>query len=175
MAKNPNNDLPPEFIRSLLDYDPETGILRWKTRNDVPPKWNGRYAGKIAGTIVKGHISVRIYKSPFSAHRLIWVIMTGQWPDNDIDHEDTNGLNNRWDNLREATDSQNNFNRGPRRDNTTGFKGVTKRRTKKPSWIAQIVAHGKFRYLGTFPDPESAHAAYVAAAAELHGEFARSK
>ncbi len=175
MAKNPNNDLPPEFIQSLFDYNQDTGVLVWRERIDAPPNWNGRYAGTIAGTIVKGHLVVRIHKSHFSAHRIIWVIMTGRWPENDIDHEDTDGLNNRWDNLREATDSQNNFNRGPRSDNTSGFKGVPMRMTKKngPKWIAQIRAHGKSVYIGMFSDKDVAKAAYDTVAISLHGKFAR--
>lgn len=90
----------------------------------------------------------------------------------EIDHRDGNGLNNRRSNLRVATSSQNKQNQGIRADNTSGFKGVTwVKRDRK--WQARIEVGGKRRFLGLFKTPEAAHAAYVAANAELHGSFGR--
>jgi len=90
----------------------------------------------------------------------------------EIDHINCDGLDNRRANLRIATPSQNQHNRGAQRDNKSGYKGVTldKRRGK---WMAQIALEGKRRSLGLHATPELAHAAYCRAAAELHGKFAR--
>lgn len=90
-----------------------------------------------------------------------------------VDHIDGDGLNNRRENLRPATSSQNNRNAKRRSDNTSGFKGVTWRRRER-KWAAQIRVDGKNMYLGHFDSPEAAHAAYCKASAELHGEFGRT-
>lgn len=93
-----------------------------------------------------------------------------------IDHKDGDGLNNRRDNLRVATDSQNQFNAKRRKDNSSGFKGVqiycgNGQRTKQ--WKAQIRHHGHVIYLGKFDDPAEAARIYDSKAKELFGEFAR--
>lgn len=172
----PRKDLTAEFVKSIFDYDLLSGLFRWKERIDVAPqwadRWNRRYAGKIAGTLDgKGHLYVRIFRRRYYLHRLAWLIVTGDWPARDIDHRDTDGTNNRFANLRQATDAQNNFNRPKRRDNTSGYKGVTFHKgTAK--WLAQIKAGRSKRYLGLFDLPEDAHVAYCEAARELHGDFA---
>jgi HNH endonuclease/AP2 domain len=92
-----------------------------------------------------------------------------------IDHRDGNSTNNRWSNLRLATVSQNNANRRRPRHNTSGYKGVSLcRRSGRRRWRAVIYKKGQI-HLGTFPTPEAAHAAYVAAAPKVHGKFARTK
>jgi hypothetical protein len=88
-----------------------------------------------------------------------------------VDHRDRNGLNCRRGNLRAATESQNQANRGPQRNNTSGFKGVT-RRAKETKYIAQIKIDGKQRHLGRHVTPQEAACAVDAAAVELFGEFA---
>jgi len=102
-------------------------------------------------------------------HRLL----LGVADDVQVDHIDCDGLNNRRSNLRPATRCENARNQRMFRNNKSGFKGVCydKRRHK---WRAIIgVAGRKRRHLGQFDTPEAAHAAYVAAAKELYGEFAR--
>ena len=89
----------------------------------------------------------------------------------DVDHRDGDGLNNRRNNLRKATTSQNICNQRIRSDNTSGLKGVSPRYGK---WQARITAHGKTRSLGWFPTPESAYAAYCKASLQMHGEFGRT-
>ena len=172
----PRNDLTADHVRSILDYDPLTGIFRWKVRSDVASKWadrwNRRYAGSIAGgPRTGGDILIRIFKRHYAAHRLAWLYMTRDWPTNDIDHKNTIKSDNRFENLRPATDTQNNCNVGPRRHNTSGYKGVTKHKNK---WVAQICYRGNHIYLGIFTTREEAAAAYREAARQLHGEFARS-
>jgi hypothetical protein len=175
-----------DLVRSLLDYDPLTGELRWKVRPvelfadsglqsqaQNAAAWNGRNAGKIAFTTVKaGYLVGRIFDRMYRAHRVIWVIMTGEWPKDEVDHFDLDRGNNRWTNLREADEFQNAQNRGLISSNKHGLKGVSFNKNAS-KWMAQIQADGVYHYLGLHPTPESAHAAYVDAAMRLHGNFAR--
>lgn len=174
--RRPRNDLAAEYVREILDYDPETGAFRWKWRSDVPLKWNARFAGKIAGsTTPKGYRLIAINRHFYHAHRLAWLYVTGAWPPADLDHRDLRYGNNIFRNLREATRGQNMCNTGLRSDNTSGFKGVQFRAqcTSRP-WKAVIRAAGRAHHLGYFPTPEEAAAAYETAAIRLHGEFART-
>lgn len=91
-----------------------------------------------------------------------------------VDHADGNGLNNRRSNIRLASASHNNCNRSIGKNNTSGFKGVSRVRGKD-KWQAQIAFQRKRIHLGWFLSPEEAHAAYVRASAEMHGSFARPK
>ncbi len=93
-------------------------------------------------------------------------------PDTQVDHRNVNTLDNRNENLRIATASNNQQNKRKYKNNTSGYKGVVyaKRRGK---WQAVIKINGKAKFLGYFATPESAFAAYTKAALELHCEFAR--
>ncbi len=89
-----------------------------------------------------------------------------------VDHKNGNGLDNRKENLRFATSSQNACNAGRSKRNTTGFKGVSFFKAQK-KFAARIKLHGKSVFLGYFESAEEAGQAYVDAAPGLHGEFAR--
>jgi hypothetical protein len=173
--------IPPLDQASLLEmmiYDPVTGNFYWRHRANMRPQWNSRYAGKLAGyarTASGGgrYWSIRIHDWPFPAHRLAWLYMTGQWPEAAVDHRDMNGLNNRWDNLRAATKSQNAANTKLHARNTTGRKGVSYV-PKMKKYRASIFINGRQKWLGYFESVDLAHQAYAAAATEKSGEFARS-
>lgn len=90
-------------------------------------------------------------------------------PSIEVDHKDRDTLNNRKYNLRIATDLQNCTNQGRRKDNKTGFKGVSFSRPGK--WQATIQFQGKQLYLGLFNSPEDAYEVYKKKAMELFGEF----
>jgi hypothetical protein len=90
-----------------------------------------------------------------------------------VDHKDGDGLNNMLDKLRIATNQQNTFNQRRNKNNQSGFKGASWQKHKK-KWLAQIMINGKTKFLGLFDTPEAAHAAYLRAAHELHGDFARA-
>ena len=165
-------DLTAERARELLAYDPATGELRW--RSDC---WTGRYgrqlnarSGDVAGHPAKGGCRVGVDGRSYLAHRVAWLITHGRWPSRQIDHANGNPEDNRLANLREATASQNQCNQGLGRNNTTGFKGVTRYRDGR--WAARIKRDGREHFLGYFNTPEDAHAAYCAAATRLHGDFA---
>lgn len=100
--------------------------------------------------------------TPIYLHRLIMGV-------SEVDHINHNGLDNRKSNLRLCTHMQNTFNQVIRKSNTSGFKGVHKKRDK---WVAQIRGNGGRHYLGNFETKEEAAMAYNMAATELHGEFA---
>ena len=133
-----NNDLSAEYVRSILDYNPETGEIIWRIWKNVRPEWNTRYANKIAGKKEKdSRIRININRKLYLAHRIAWLIMTGEWPVHEIDHRDLTPDNNKWNNLRQANQSQNNCNHPIRKDNVSGLKCVfwDKSRGK---WVAQI-------------------------------------
>jgi hypothetical protein len=99
--------------------------------------------------------------------------MTGSWPVKKIDHRDTNRGNNRWLNLREATNSENGCNRAAPSSNTSGSKGVSWY-SPRGKWRAAITVHGRQRCIGYFDKKEDAAAAYQKAAISHHGEFCRN-
>lgn len=164
------SDLTSARLRALLDYDPDTGVFtRLVSRG-------GHAAGEIAGTLDGGTGYIKIYVDGrnYWAHRLAWLHVHSAWPSKQIDHRDLQRSNNRLANLREATHGQNVQNTGRRSTNTSGYIGASWHRgTQK--WLAQIVAEGEHHYLGLHDTPLGAHLAYVAAAARLHGEFARTE
>lgn len=163
-----------ERLKELLHYCPALGLFWWKERdgNDRHTKrWNTRYANQIAGSLsADGYPVVTLEKAPRPLHRLAWLWMTGEWPSGEVDHANTWKLDNAWDNLREATRSQNSANRPSR--SRSGFKGVY----RKPSgrYQAMITNHKIKERLGTYDTPEEAHSAFMARAVEIHGEFARA-
>lgn len=165
------------FLRSVLRYNRRTGIFTWLERADVRPQWNGRYAGKRAGSEwspdggKNKYIVIRLLDWPFMAHRLAILYVTGRWPRREVDHKDLDGINNRWLNLRRATKAQNGANRGANKNSKTGIKGVTKVGRR---YRATIQSEGHWQQVGSFATEAEAQAAYAAAAARLHGKFART-
>ena len=101
-------------------------------------------------------------------------MMTGDWPKDQIDHRDGDPLNDAFDNLREATNAENCRNRSVKVTNRLGIKGVSKAVGKRHGYQTAICVDGKKKYLGYFKTPELAKAAYDAAAARVHGAFART-
>jgi hypothetical protein len=168
------DDLPVECVRSVLDYDPATGVLVWKSRQDRIGRWNTERVGKIAGTINdRGYIVVAINGKDFRAHRLAWAIVTGEWPEAEIDHRNMIKSDNRWDNLRPSTHSQNNQNKTAQSNNTSGYKGVSFCKVSR-TWSARMKVGTRYKFLGRYSTPEEAHARYVEAAQEHRGEFANA-
>ena len=170
------NTLPnAEYLRECFDYDKITGIMVWRNRPEQHFKrsaacrtWNTRYSGRPAGYLGdSGYMLVMLDYKMLRAHRIIWRIVTGNNPTL-IDHKNRNRSDNRWDNLRCVTWSQNGGNTSRRLDNTTGLKGVSRYRSK---FKAQIRVRGYHRILGLFDTKEEAHAAYCEAAARHRGDF----
>lgn len=143
--------------RKLLDYDCSDGRLyrRGKPKKERTSKSDGRYTIFIDGVCRQ-------------EHRVVWLWHYGEWPKQCIDHIDRTPLNNRIENLRDVTLSENKQNQLASKNNATGLKGVCKTKVKSGAWTAQICHNGKNIYLGYFKAPEDAHAAYCEAAARLH-------
>jgi hypothetical protein len=170
----PKNDLTAEHVRSILYYNPDTGEIRWKWRDDVRKNENTRIAGKVAGSVnSKGSLQIRINGHRYLAHRLAWVITHGAWPPNDIDHIDGDRANNRIDNLRLATRQENLRNVGLRANTTTGVTGVCWDKSRM-KFEAYIRTDGKQIHLGRFPTIEEATAARHAAEITHFGDFRRA-
>jgi len=168
------NDLTAEYVREILDYDPVTGVFKWKWRDDVRKRDNSRYAGKAAGSVQPdGYVKITINKRLYRAHRLAWLFVYGEWPQKDLDHRDGDRANNRIANLRPATSQENNRNVGLRADNTTGIKGVYWR-TDRGKFRAEIRTDGKHLHLGSFDTLAEAIAARIAAEIEYFGPFRRA-
>lgn len=154
--------MPVDQLRTLLNYDPATGIFRWN-RGAV-----NRVAGKIAGCIQKkkGYAAIVINGTRYQAHRLAWYFVTGDWVGL-IDHKNRIKSDNRFANLRLANYSQNCINNSHR---VKTFKGVTSRRPNR--WAAYIYANHRHIHLGTFDNPVAAALARDRAALRYFGEFA---
>jgi hypothetical protein len=142
-------------INELLTYDHDTGVFRWKVsrRRGVP---DGCVAGS---TDSYGYRQICIDGRKRLAHRVAWALATGSWPADEIDHINGVRADNRLINLREATRQINVQNR-------RGAKGTTP--TPYGRHIAKIRVDGKELYLGVFPTPEEARAAYITAKRQLH-------
>ena len=160
-----------EYLKECLHYDPETGIFRWKKE----PRPNRPLIGQITGvTDEYGYVRIQIGSKRYRAHRLAFLYMTGAWPTNQVDHRDLNRSNNRWGNLRDATQGQNSSNHPTHKNNKVGLKGVGKKTDgRSKPYAAHISINNKKYHLGYFATPEDAHAAYVAAAETNFSEFAR--
>lgn len=143
-------------VRELFHYEPETGVLRRK--QSVAPN---AIAGQAAGRPNRaGHLIVCIHRRMYMVHRVIWLWVTGEWPASEIDHINQIKSDNRWENLRQATRSQNLINRGHRRKYDLP-RGVSKAGRR---YQAQIRENGGFRHLGMFGCPTTAHIAWLKAA-----------
>lgn len=164
-----------KLAHALFNYDPDTGKLTWRVQTRATKK------GKEAGTILRhkvetytSYIGISVLGDKYKAHRIIWLMQTGEWPSGHIDHIDGNGLNNTWSNLREATSSQNGMNQKVRSDSTSGIKGVSYDKARD-LWYAYINIDGKRKHLGRYETMQEAANVRAAAEGEYHGEYARSK
>lgn len=157
-----------EYLKALLDYNPETGKFRW-----IQSKFGRQLHKDIETLDARGYIVIKIDYDQYLGHRLAWLYMTGEWPKNLIDHKDGVTNNNKWENLREASNHQNVYNRKINKNNTTGLKGVFDNGHGK--FIARIQHNGKKLNLGTYKTKEEAAEVYRLKALEIQGEFVRNE
>jgi hypothetical protein len=150
-------------VREIFDYDPGIGIFRWRIKARGRVRGGGRgieigdQAGSPIGNKKKGGWRLKIDRVEYPAACVA---------------RDRDRMNNRWNNLREATRSQNHMNRG-NFPHSSPYKGVTFD-TQTGRWRASICVDGKLVALGRHDSPELAHQFYVEAARKYFGEFARS-
>jgi hypothetical protein len=153
-----------EEVRALLDYDPATGLFRWRESNS-----NRVRVGDVAGCPNgRGYTFIGLAGKRHRAHRLAWLWVHGTWPAGDIDHRDGQRSNNALANLREVTIAENRQNVAKqRRPTSSRYIGVSWAK-REGRWEAYINHGGKQQPLGYFPTEELAYAAYLAAKAQLH-------
>ena len=130
-----------DFLRTIFSYNPDTGELRWKPRtpdtfDSVEGSkytaesrcriFNSKFAGKLAGSVgACGYITVQLNGQHLKAHRIIFVMMTGEQPKDEIDHINHCRSDNRWSNLRDVSKRQNSLNQKRHSTNSTGVTGVS--------------------------------------------------
>lgn len=157
-------ELTREYLHTILSYDPATGSFLWLVK-----KSQGTKIGSVAGKINEdGYRKIKIDGKIYSAHRLAVFYVTGEWPPEQTDHENLNPDDNSWENIRNASGSQNQANKRVYKNNKLGIKGVTLHSSGKFQATVQD------RYLGLFITKELAAAAYANAAHETFGKFART-
>lgn len=153
-----------ERLRQLLHYNPETGVF-----TNAHPRKKVR-VGDVAGCATGGRLVLCIDRRKYDAGQLAWLYMTGSFAPHQVDHEDRNPLNNKWQNLRSATNKQNQENRSIDRRNKSGFKGVHWHKQRE-KWCAQIRHNDVTHHLGLFRDLDDAIRARVEAESAMftHG------
>lgn len=150
LAKDKNLGIVHSRVRELFRYHPGTGHLLWKVTRRARARLV--HPGDVAGYISKsdGYRYVGFDRQEILAHRLIWFYMTGEWPRCQIDHIDRNRDNNRWFNLREATNGLNTFN-SFRKDNKSGARGVSWSKSSN-RWRVRVMVDGKDILIGKFKE-----------------------
>jgi hypothetical protein len=157
-----------ERARELIRYEPETGEFFYTARRSNACRKDGR-----AGTQgQRGVVIVRLDGKTYLAHRVAFLLMTGEWPKNDVDHIDGVPSNNRWSNLRDV----------PHKNNTYNIHGTPSHKrhsrllgahwcSQGQHWKSSITVDGKAIYLGVFASDEEASSAYLEAKRRLHPGF----
>lgn len=154
-------DLPPEYLREQLDYDPDTGHLYWKR-----PAQGRRAFPRPVGCLRKdGYILVSIDQRRYFAHRVAYSIFHNVTPDAAIDHINGNPSDNRIANLRLVSFRENLQNK--KRHRAGSLPGATRQGDR---WFARITVEGKAIHLGTFGSEQEAHEAYCNAQDTLIAE-----
>jgi hypothetical protein len=155
-----------ERLLELLDYDPATGVFRWR----VSPN-NRVKVGSVAGAVrPDGYSQIRIDGKRYMLSRLAVFYVEGKWPTKLVDHKNRTRTDARYANLRHATQQQNCANRSLAKNNSTGLKGVHYD-ASRGLYRVRIMRNGVRRSLGFFVEKEAAGAAYNDAAVPLDGEF----
>ena len=145
-----------QLLLDVFDYDPDTGVFKWKTSISRKSK-----VGERAGSVSKhlGYRILRFVNHQEYEHRMAWLYVYGRMPEGDVDH--INGIknDNRICNLREASRSKNMLNlHKPNKNNKCGFLGVHKVGNR---FAARLMVNGKAKHLGCFETPEEAHKIYL--------------
>lgn len=163
--KDRENNLSWDRLYEVIEYNPDTG--------EFTNKISGirRIKGSRAGSITShGYYNITIDNMVFRAHRLAWFYSFKEWPIGIIDHIDQDKLNNRLDNLREATETKNKYNTKIQSNNTSGFRGVSFD-THSGKYKASIRINRVLKNLGRYNTAEEAAVAYNTAAKEIQQEF----
>lgn len=170
-------------LRKYLRYEPDTGMLFWKTRtpSDFPAEskrapdaacrsWNTKWAGRPALSYIDayGYFGGRFFRRAMKAHRVAYAIYHGEWPKGDVDHINGDRRDNRIENLRDCNRSQNLSNSRKARG-ASSYRGVSRSGNRWAVWCSK---NNKSVYGGKFDDEIDAALAFDSLATRLHGEYA---
>jgi HNH endonuclease len=142
------HDLTADYVRELLDYNPDTGSLTWRATK------SGRRSA-LAGTLGEWgnhgnkRRTITIDYVIYKAHRVIWLWMTGEWPKQQVDHVNRDAADNRWSNLRDVSQTKNQQNRRMNRNNTSGARGVYWYKNKKQKPWGVNISNKHYGYFRT--------------------------
>ncbi len=164
-----------KLLHELLSYDAFTGDLCWRQRTAehftterIYNSWNAKNAGRLAGHVnQEGYRAVAVFRTQYLAHRIVFAMQAGQWPNGLIDHINGKRLDNRIENLRVVSDIGNGRNQKRRSTNRSGVNGVHWYKAKG-AWQASIMENGKQILLGRFARLQDAAAARQAAEIRLN-------
>lgn len=166
-------DFTQKDLKKLFHYNPETGVFTRLTQpcNSVKIGDTVGHISKVKNSDLRYYLT-QILGKHYKLHRLAFLYMTGEFPEQHVDHIDGNGLNNKWENLRDVTRSQNGRNRKININNNSGYPGVSYfKQTKK--WRAAInIEKGTKKHLGYFDSFEEAKVVRIEA--EKQTEYVRS-
>jgi len=166
-------EIPIDRVREVLWYEPWTGDFYWRVKTG-----DKCVVGAKAGSVSpRRDVLIGVDGLVYPGHRLAWAWMTGTQPPNVLDHKNMNTWDNRWENLRAATGTENNANRAAQSNHKTGgTKGVYHypHLPRRP-WLARLQSQGVIRLNRYFATQEEAAAAYAEAAKQWFGEFARTE
>lgn len=176
MTRN-EQGIPMDVLRELISLDADTGVLTWKRRlarhhkptakrtaEHIAANWNSIYAGKPALACVDafGHLHGRIFNKCIYAHRAVFALVHGGWPEHEIDHINGVPNDNRPSNLRDVSHQENLRNMKFSRANTSGATGVSFNK-RLGKWAAHAGIDGRYGHLGFFEHKEDAIASRLAA------------
>lgn len=163
MISTPATEPTQKQLHDALTYDPLSGEVRWKTGV------SNMMAGELAGAKhPSGYIVITFNSRTYKLHRLIWILLFGQIPDGFyLDHINGNRTDNRLQNLRLATNAQNQQNRPAPKNNSSGYRGVCWHKQMQ-KWWARYTHNGVRYSVGMFDTPEAAYAAYKAAIKKVY-------
>jgi hypothetical protein len=160
---NETNFISKHDLEKIIEY--REGALYWKIRvaNKCPAGTRAGYIG------TGGYRKIMINGKNYSEHRIIYFLHYGYIP-KVVDHINGHPSDNRIENLRECTVSQNQYNKRVSKKSKSGIKGVFWSKSAK-KWICQITSNKKTKYIGSFKSLLDAEAAINDERNKLHGEF----
>ena len=153
-------------LKLLIIYDELSGLVTWNKPNLY---CRTRYFGDLAGNSIStnGYKQISLNGKRYRTHRAIWLYVTGLWPKDQIDHINGVKTDNRWCNLRQCTNLENQQNRKLNVNNSSGYTGVYLNKTTL-KYGARIKLNAKYIFLGYFEKIKDANLAYTNAKSIHH-------
>lgn len=161
MDENQKHDA--EWCRNIFNYDQKSGVLSWRVSR------GSAKLGDEAGTLHRdGYRVVSVLGKFHRVHRVIWLMAYGEWPNMPVDHINGNTTDNRIENLRCVTFSQNQWN-------TVKKNGAVYWHKKNKRWTVSLRVNNRLIHFGSFVDKNEAEIVAAKAIKEHHGEYARQQ